>query len=441
MSGHPTRAARGLALALALAAGTSSFVALERSALAQKQTHEELSLAVGETKTMSAVGVKEFSEGVKGVVDVVTTPDGTRFVLTGKKPGSTTLLLIKNDGAQITYDISVAQRNPAIVEKEVLQLLEGMPGLRVRRVGGRIFIEGGVTTETDSRRVAQIAGLYPGQVESLVTVGQGGAGDRKLLIRLDFFFVQYDRNSSYAFGVGWPAQIGGATPQGEIVQSNVTYDFIAQTTTTAQAQVVNQPLPKLDVGARNGWLKVIKQSSVITANGAEANFRNGGEQNFLQNVGLTTSLVKVEFGTHVTVLPRYDAQSKDVEIKIGADVTDLTPPESGVVPGRIQTKLDTIITLKLGQALVLSGIKSTTTRRDIQGLPLLSEIPVLGVLFGTHRRNFTETEGAVFVVPSVVDTVPKSALELIQNALQTYRDYSGDLDKVDVFPKTPPSAK
>ena len=184
---------------------------------------------------------------------------------------------------------------------------------------------------------------------------------------------------------------------------------------------------------------MIKQSSVITANGAEANFRNGGEQNFLQNVGLTTSLVKVEFGTHVTVLPRYDAQSKDVEIKIGADVADLTPPESGVVPGRIQTKLDTIITLKLGQALVLSA-SSRRPRVAISRVSLLSEIPGARRARLRHAPQLHETEGAVFIVPSVVDTVPER-LDLIQNALQTYRDYSGDMEKVDAFPKTPPSAK
>ena len=50
-------------------------------------------------------------------------------------------------------------------------------------------------------------------------------------------------------------------------------------------------------------------------------------------------------------------------------------------------------------------------------------------------------EGAVFIVPSIVDTVPKSALELINNAMATYKEYSGDLEYVDVYPKNPPNAK
>jgi pilus assembly protein CpaC len=428
------RAALGLAV-------VASAVVVPRVANAQKVAHEEVALAVGETKTLSAVGIKEYSEGVKGIVDVVPTPDGRTFVLTGKKSGTTTLLLIRTDGTQTTYDISVANRNPAQVEREIQEITAGIAGIKTRRVGSRIFIEGGVSTEAELKRVTQIAGLYGGQVESLVTVGS--VAERKLLIRLDFFFVQYEKTSGYNVGVGWPASVFGADPQGApVLRSQFTYDFISRTTTTANAQIVNQPLPRLDVAARHGWAKVVKQSSVITSNGSEATFQNGGEANFLQNVGLTTSLISVKFGTNVTVLPRYDSNSRDVEIKLAADVADLTAPSAtGGPPGRNTTKLETLVTLKLGQALILSGIKTATQRRTVSGLPGLSEIPVLGILFGTHGQEKAETEGAVFIVPSVVDTVPKSAVELINNAMTTYKEYSGDIEYVDTYPKTPPSAK
>ena len=176
--------------------------------------------------------MKEYSEGVKGIVDVVPTPDGRTFVITGKKPGTTTLLLIKTDGTQITFDISVANRNPQQVEREIQSLLEPFPGVKSRRVGSRIFVEGAVPTDQDYKRIQQIVTVYGGQVDSLVTVG---VAERKLLIRLDFFFVQYSKTSGYNVGVGWPSNIGGTTAAGQpVVQSNVTYDFISRTTQTAQ---------------------------------------------------------------------------------------------------------------------------------------------------------------------------------------------------------------
>src|SRR5262249_47307888 len=66
----------------------------ERTAADDKATQQELSLAVGETKTLPANDVKQFSEGTPGIVDVRTTPGGDRFIIVGQRTGSTSLLLI-----------------------------------------------------------------------------------------------------------------------------------------------------------------------------------------------------------------------------------------------------------------------------------------------------------------------------------------------------------
>lgn len=427
------------AVLLAFAVPTLS---VPREAWAQKGGHEDIALAIGETRTLSAVGVKEYSEGVKGIVDVVPTPDGKTFVLTGKKEGSTTLLLIFTNGTQTTYEITVAKRNVGTVEREVQELIKDISGPKTRRIGARVFIDGAVASPAEKARVDQIAALYGEQVQSIVTVGR--FEERKLLVRLDFFFVQYEKSSGYNAGIGWPASIGGSQAGGNqpVFQNQYTFDFISRTSTAGTASVVNQPMPRLDIAARRGWVKIAKQSSVITANGNEATFQNGGEVNFLVQTGFAAQLVSVKFGTNVTVLPRYDSNTRDVELKLATDVADLTPERTANgPPGRTTTKLETQVTLKLGQALVLSGIKTATQRHTVNGLPGLSDIPVLGVLFGTHGNDKADVEGAVFIVPSIVDTVPKSALELINNAMTTYKEYSGEIEYVDTYPKTPPNAK
>src|SRR5688572_28327741 len=72
-----------------------------------RDAHRELPLVVGETTTLSAVGIKNYTEGAPGIVDVRLTPDGCKFVLVGRKPGATQLLLIRNDGSQATFDVVV----------------------------------------------------------------------------------------------------------------------------------------------------------------------------------------------------------------------------------------------------------------------------------------------------------------------------------------------
>ncbi|MBK6691927.1 MAG: hypothetical protein IPG50_06940 [Myxococcales bacterium] len=410
----------------------------QRGGSSREEHVEELALAVGDTKTISAAGVRNFADPVGGIIDVKTTGDGTQFVISARKTGTTTLLLIKNDGSNHTYVVSVWPRNPAAVERDLTALVDGIAGVRVRRVGGRFFLDGGVSTEAEKKRLDEVAAKFQGQVESLVTVG-GNLPDKRVLLRLDFFFVQYERTSSYAVGLGWPSSIGGAG----VVQSRLDFDLIANTTTTAQASVVNQPLPKLDIGSKYGWAKVLKQSTVITSNGVEATFNSGGEQNFVSTSGLQgAQIVRLQFGTNVTVLPRFEAVTKEVEIKLDADVSDLVPSISAAsLPGRTTTHLNTLVNLKIGQALVLSGIRTRTERKESEGLPGLAAIPIIGVLFGSQRKASEDVEGAVFIIPSVIETVPKSALEVIKNALGTYEDFSGNMGSVDSYSKSPPSAK
>ncbi|CAN5412272.1 N/A [soil metagenome] len=399
---------------------------------------QEMSLAVNETKTIPAKGIKNFSLADPSTVDVRYAESSQQFLVVGKKSGSTTLLLIKDDNTQTTWVINVATRPPEVVFRELQQLIEGDTGVKIRRVGARFFLEGGVTTEGEMKRIQTIANLYPGQVENLVNVG-AGAGDRRTLIRIDFFFVQYDKSSRYGFGIGYPPAIGGDT----VGLGNLTFDFLQSSVTTAQATVTGQILPRLDIAARYGWAKVMKQTSVITSNGELALLNSGGELNFrINSFGSTsTGLAKLPFGTNVSALPRYDAASKEIELKLIAEVAELTNNQGGDVPGRNLNRVEVILNMKLGQALILGGFKSFSQTHDIQGLPLLSQIPVLGVLFGTHADLKQEVENAMFVVPSVVDTVPKSALDLIKNATLQFKDYSGDIDSVNTFDRTPPSAK
>jgi pilus assembly protein CpaC len=436
--------ALALAVRIAVAAASGATVLTLAAAPAHAQRGgtregEPILIIMGETKSIPTGGkVERYAQGDTGIIQINPTAD--MLVVKPLKPGRTSITLYKTDGSQVVFDITVAQRNPEQVKGEVAERIASIPGsLRVRVVGPQVMIEGNVPSEADRKRLEQITAAYSGQVD-IASVTSGVAS--KTLVRLDFFFVQYEKTTGYNVGIAWPGSIGADAAGRSVFQSNYTYDFISKTSTSATASVVNQPLPRLDIAARYGWAKVIKQSSVITANGSEATFQNGGEQNFLSSVGLAVGLVNVRFGTNVTVLPRYDEKTRDVEIRLNADVADLTAPAvANGPPGRTTTKLDTQVTLKLGQALVLSGIRTATQRRQHVGIPGLSDVPVLGVLFGTHSQERQDVEGAVFIVPSVVDTVPKSALELINNAMSTYKEYSGEIDSVDTYSKQPPSAK
>jgi pilus assembly protein CpaC len=404
------------------------------SVKAETNKSEELSLSVGENRTLPAQDVKSYSEGSPGVAEVKVTPNGSQFVIVGKTPGSTTLLLIKTNGQEMMYTINVFARPAQVVESELDQLLGETTGIRVRRVGSRFFIEGGVSTEPELERIKHVASLYQGQVESLVVLG-GAAADRKINIRVDFFFVQYDKSKNYRVGIGWPSMVGGDA----VIRSTFAFDFLKGVTRTAQASVVNQPLPWLDMAARNGWAKVLKHATVITANGSSAEFSNGGSQNFQVANGITSSIQSIDFGTTIKVLPRFDPESREIQVNVDANVSDLTPPlTAGTnLPGQNTSKLNTGVALKLGQSIVLSGIRTEAHRYNTSGLPGLSEIPIIGALFGSVSNEREEIEGAVFIVPSVVENAPARVSELIDRTIGQYQDFRGDMRTVAPFDETP----
>ena len=400
-----------------------------------------ITLAVGETKTISAKDVKNYSEGVADIVDIKLTTDASQFVINGRHPGSTTLLFIKSDGSQVTLTVDVFVRSPEAVERELAQLLNGLTNIQVRRVGAHIVIDGAVANDAELKRVQHVASLYPNEVDSLVSIGGSGepsaAGPRakqqRIIIRIDFYFVQYDTNSSYDVGIGWPGFIGGAA-----LQTAVTYDFLLGVPRTATATLVSQPLPQLDIASTRGWAKVLRQSTVVTNDGVEAVFSNGGEQNFSVTTGLGVGVQRIPFGTDLTVLPHFDPDQREINLKISAEIADLTASVSGTpLPGRETSKLTTNIGLKLGQCVVLSGIRRESITHTITGIPILKDLPVLGLFFGSHSDIAQTTEGAIFVVPSVIETVPTEAQELVNSAVSKFEDFHGNIHNVDAYDRRP----
>ena len=394
----------------------------------------EVTMAVGDSKSLTVGDVANYHVATDGIVEVHF--NGDTVVFDGKHTGSTSVVLIKRNGFETTYIVNVFQRDPVTVEKELVELLEGYTGVRPRRVGARFFIEGGVSTDADAKRISLIASLYPTQVESLVVVGSSGA-DRTVNVRIDFYFVQYDRNSSYGVGVTYPSQFAA----GSYSLGINNFPKLNNVSPTLQSSAsFSQTLPALDLAETHGWAKVLKHSTVVTTSGSEATFKSGGEQNFQIATAQATGIHPIPFGTNVTVTPRYDLRSRDLDVKIGADVADLTPPEGATtLPGRNTTTISTFVHVKLGQAIVLSGIRSRAQTHSVAGIPGLDWIPVLGLLFASHTNAVLETEGAVFVVPSVVEAIPKRSFDMVDAAMRHYEDWQGEIDEARSYTHDPPS--
>jgi len=94
----------------------------------------------------------------------------------------------------------------------------------------------------------------------------------------------------------------------------------------------------------------------------------------------------------------------------------------------IASVLDSLVNLELGQSLVIAGLTARSESESHDGLPGLSQIPIIGGLFGTHSDRSTRSENLIFIVPTVVDAVSLHAREQVGEALALFDEYDGDLD-------------
>jgi len=340
---------------------------------------ESLRLEVGTQQVLPGDNVRSYSEGVQGVVDVRLTGDAKQFVIVALRPGQTTLLFIMMDGSEKLYRITVFDPNAAKPTEH--------------RVG-------------------------PPREQVLTRDN----------IRLDFYFVQFDKSYNHQLGVDWATRYGGGS-------LGMFYDLQSASFENATAVIQDQALPALDLAQATGWAKLQRHATLITANGTKANFTGGGEVNIPVQGSLTTGIHRIEFGSTIGVEPRYDSESGRLELQIHADVSDLTGDNGTGAPGRVTSTLDTLVNLELGQSLMLAGLVAHSQLRSHSGLPVLSQIPILGFLFGSHSEVSTDTEDVVFIIPSVLDAVSLDSRARIREALEAYDEYTGDLDQTHLRPK------
>lgn len=251
-------------------------------------------------------------------------------------------------------------------------------------------------------------------------------------IQLDIYFVQLAENYNHQLGVGWPTTLGANYGLNLAWNGNVGPGSPSTTSATLAVQV----LPRLDFLQASGWARVMRHASVVTANGEEAALDGGEEFNVLASSGIQANLQSVRAGADLVVTPRYDPESELLDLTLNVRMSDLSQTAGGV-PGRLYADVRTTVNMEIGQSLIIGGLVSDSQSETRTGLPFLSQIPIIGALFGTHqnRRNYSQT--VMFVVPSVLDNVREHARARIGEALETYWEFHGGLDETQLF--NPPS--
>ena len=198
----------------------------------------------------------------------------------------------------------------------------------------------------------------------------------------------------------------------------------------------------LDVGADVNLLiqalrqktnvRIIQEPRVFTADNEEAAFFDGQQIPFITNSvvnsqvngGVTQSFDYKKVGVLLNVRPRITVQ-RDVDMEIRLALSAVVPGQTlfgGAILDLRETTTKVIV--KNAQTIVLSGLLKDLDSKTTRGLPLLSELPLIGDLFKSHETTKTTSELIAFITPIVVDNPSENDENFNRLERENLRDLS-----------------
>jgi general secretion pathway protein D len=163
------------------------------------------------------------------------------------------------------------------------------------------------------------------------------------------------------------------------------------------------------IAAQRGDVRIVSRPVILTENNHEASIVIGSQRPFVQvaralptDAPIRDQVVQYkEVGTKLTVRPTITSDGF-VQLEVMQEVSSATGETQFNAPVISQRSVQTQLVVRDSQTVVLGGL--TDRQHDVSsgGIPFLSEIPLIGGLFGRHSRRTSETELFVFLTPRVI---------------------------------------
>lgn len=291
----------------------------------------------------------------------------------------------------------------------------GLGGVRASVVGAVVFLEGVVDTEADLKKVDLITRAIADGALNMVTIGSAR------MIELDVELVEVSRRSLDRLGVIWPTDVSGSV--------RLNYDQVralAGAGADSARLAVSTPGVTASFGVAlrfaDGTSRTIARPRLVTASGKEAHFLAGGELPIPLVTQERVHIEYKEYGIRLKITPLVDG-SGTIRAKVLAEVSDVDQAVAVLgVPGFLTRRVDTEVTLRDGDTLVMSGLLSLAESKEVTKVPLLGHVPILGELFKSRGFQERETELVVFVTPRLVDPTSRHLRESGTKMLERYRE-------------------
>ena len=257
-------------------------------------------------------------------------------------------------------------------------------------------------------------------------------------VQIESRIVQADTAYARGLGIQWGVKNSQITPSDFNVVGNVTGPFAtaagAAATTVTRDFLVNLPaqvggLPavpgigwtfgkladgfgldmRLSAGELLGLTKVIAAPKITTLDKQEAKISQGESIPFQTTSLQGTQTTFVDANLELTVTPQITSrdpneESKRIQLKVRATRNAVGARSNPAGPSIDRREANTQVMVRDGETMVIGGVFVDTQGNNVQGVPYLSRIPVLGWLFKNKSESVSKQELLIFLTPTIVRT-------------------------------------
>lgn len=373
-----------------------------------------LTLMPGAVETVKLGTIKRVAVGLDSVAAASVLDTGELLII-ARAPGATDIRVWTEGDRPHNIKLTVKAINTQSTIDALRASVKSLPGVSVRNDGGLFILEGGVSASTKERADSVVealgqSGLIGANVINLVHVSNNTA---EPMIRMDVRFVEVNKGAMQKLGIRWQSEIPGpsvgahltttANPAFGIVSENQTtqdmvenirvndhhfYGYVGITTFSTSI---------LDMLAEDNQARTLAAPVLITQSGTQANFLSGGELPIVTTSSLGSTIEFKQYGIQLEMEPRiYNQNQITSTIKTEVSSIDKSVTVLGV-PGLLTRRTNSVVTVKDGDTIVISGIVKADDARVITKLPYLGDIPILGELFRSRNFSRGQSELVVFV--------------------------------------------
>jgi general secretion pathway protein D len=158
----------------------------------------------------------------------------------------------------------------------------------------------------------------------------------------------------------------------------------------------------LNLLKNNSAAKVLAQPRVTTLDGVEARINATQTTPIIVNAaGGQQSVQNITTGITLRLVPKVSSDGM-IEAQISVSVSTPTSLTSQGIPSFSTREATTTVRVAGGEPIAIGGLLESRTLSGSKGIPLLSDIPLLGELFKTTTNNTVETDLVIIVTPKLI---------------------------------------